>query len=75
MTREELIKAYVEAYNQVFIGDITNCECNSECEDCPAGAACDQLAYNPITDTADYPTFLRNWAVIEDEVREAIDEQ
>ena len=74
MTRKELIKAYVEAYEQVFIEDITNCECNSECEDCPASEACHQLSYDPTTDTANYKVFLRNWAVIEDEIREAIDD-
>lgn len=43
MTDQHLVYLFKLAYRQGFITDYTNASCNSQCDDCPADAACSYI--------------------------------
>ncbi len=47
---------FTQAYREGIITDLADCECASECEECPAGPACEQ-----ISNKGDYSTFVHNY--------------
>jgi len=62
LTNQEMLEQYNEA---IIIGKVrnlrNNCECDSECDNCPANPACTQLAYNHEKETSDYKVFVTNF--------------
>ena len=53
--KAELIKMFVEAREQGFVKSLSTCECNQECDECPASEACAQLS------AGDYKTFVTKY--------------
>ena len=57
MTRDELIQAYRDAYDEGYVTDLEDPEaCNGDCVTCPASQACEQLSNN-----GNYKTFVKNY--------------
>jgi hypothetical protein len=56
--KAELIKMFVEAHEQGFVKNLSTCECNQECETCPARAACIQLS------EGGYKAFVTNYNML-----------
>ncbi len=58
MTNTEMAQLFINAQDEDFITGLFNQhhECNSECEDCPASPACEQLA-----EDKDFAKFSKNY--------------
>ena len=57
MTYEEMAKAFLEARDKGFAGDLQDpADCNSQCEECPAAEACTIL-----TESESPKAFYKNY--------------